>query len=225
MDLSELEKRIDYEFHDKQLLTQALMHSSYANEKTGDATNGNERLEFLGDAVLETVISSYLFEKYQEKTEGELTKMRAALVCEMSLGRAAKKIGIGDFLLLGKGEESGGGRVHVPILADTVEAVIGASYLDGSFQAASRVVYSFLKEEIENAANGNFIKDSKSLLQEKLQRGGSCKITYRIIGEEGPDHAKRFSAEVYADGKLLGRGSGKSKKEAESAAAEDALSK
>ena len=225
MDNSKLEQLIDYEFCDKSLLLQALTHSSYANEKTGDASNGNERLEFLGDAVLETVISYYLFEKYTEKSEGELTKMRASLVCERSLGAAAKRIGLGNYMLLGRGEESGGGRKHVPILADCVEAVIGASYIDGSFAAASRVVYAFLRESIEDAANGIYFKDSKTQLQEVLQKSGSCNISYRISGEEGPDHAKSFTAEVYADGKLLGEGRGKSKKEAESAAAEDALSK
>ena len=225
MDNSKLEKLIDYEFCDKTLLLQALTHSSYANEKTGDVSNGNERLEFLGDAVLETVISSYLFEKYTDKSEGELTKMRASLVCERSLGSAAKKIGLGDFMLLGKGEELTGGRRHIPILADCVEAVIGASYIDGSFAAASRVVYAFLRESIEDVANGIYFKDSKTQLQEVLQRNGSCNIAYRISDETGPDHAKRFTAQVYADGKLLGEGSGKSKKEAESAAAEDALSK
>ena len=222
MDNSRLEQLIDYEFCDKSLLSQALTHSSYANEKTGDASNGNERLEFLGDAVLETVISSYLFEKYTEKSEGELTKMRASLVCERSLGAAAKRIGLGNYMLLGKGEESGGGRKHVPILADCVEAVIAAMYLDGGFAPAKDFIDTHILSRLSDRETV-LVHDWKTELQELVQQKPGRVLAYELLGESGPDHLKCFNVAVAMDGVPIGSGEGHTKKEAEQMAARAAL--
>ena len=222
--LSELENKIGYEFSQKALLRRAVSHSSYSNEASGDPTLSNERLEFLGDAILEASMSLMLFKKFPHKQEGELTRMRASLVCERSLGSCGKAFGLQNYLLLGKGEELSGGRERISIIADAVEALIGAVYLDGGFEPADRFIRLILSPSLEKAAKGEFIKDAKTELQELLQRSGATHIEYSIVSESGPDHAKSFEAEVSENGRPIGRGSGRSKKEAEAAAAEDALS-
>ncbi len=225
MALSDLEKALHYEFKDKQLLLTALTHSSYANEKNGREGESNERLEFLGDAVLEMAVSRHIYLHFPEMNEGDLTKLRAALVCERSLWKAAEPLSLGSYLRLGKGEDMSGGRTRPSIIADACEAVIAAAFLDGGFQAARMVIRTLMSSTFEEAVNGKLVLDSKTELQELLQRSGDVDIRYSIVGESGPDHAKTFVAEVAADGETLGRGSGRNKKDAESAAAEDALVK
>ena len=225
MDISRLEKAIGYEFKDRGLLINALTHSSYANEKNGREGSSNERLEFLGDAVLEMAVSRYIYLNFPEMNEGDLTKLRAALVCERSLWKASKAWSLGEHLRLGKGEEQSGGRTRPSIIADACEAVIAAAYLDGGSEAAQTVVRSLMKETYGEAVNGKLFLDSKTELQELLQKNGDVDIKYIIVRESGPDHAKIFDAEVYSDGGLLGAGSGRNKKDAESAAAEDALTR
>ena len=229
MELNKLEQIIGYEFRDRSLLQRAVTHSSYANERLGSPYEGNERLEFLGDAVLGTCVGLQLYNRYPDKEEGFLTKMRASIVCERSLGTAGKKLGINEFLLLSRGEESGGGRDRISIIADCMEAIIGASYLDGGIEAAETVVKNCLGEIEELCALGQLPKDAKTTLQEALSHrpaeNGSPDIHYEILSESGPDHAKTFTAAVYAYGKLAGEGSGKSKKEAEQQAAAEALQK
>ncbi len=227
MELTELEQIIGYTFRDKSLLQRAVTHSSYANEKLGSPNEGNERLEFLGDAVLGACVGLQLYNRYQNKEEGYLTKMRASIVCERSLGSAGKKLGINRFLLLSRGEESGGGRDRVSIVADCMEAIIGAAYLDGGFDAANTVVRTTLSETASLCDRGQLPKDAKTMLQEYLSHCGdqpaSPGIRYEILSETGPDHAKVFTAAVYAYGQIQGQGSGKSKKEAEQQAAAAAL--
>ncbi len=225
MELNELEKIIAYSFVDKSLLLRAVTHSSFANEKLGNPAKGNERLEFLGDAVLGACMARYLYKAFPRRGEGELTKMRAAVVCEASLSAVGKKLGINEFLLLSHGEESGGGRDRNSIIADSVEAVIGAVYLDGGFDAACEVVENILSDTVRKCAEGKLPKDAKTTLQELLGRkgGSDSLIKYEISDESGPDHAKTFTAVVYIDGKAAGRGSGRSKKKAEQEAASDAL--
>lgn len=227
MSLNKLEQIIGYEFQNKDLLQRAVTHSSYANEKLGSPNEGNERLEFLGDAVLGTCVGLQLYNRYQDKEEGFLTKMRASIVCERSLGTAGRKLGINEFLLLSRGEESGGGRERISIIADCMEAIIGAAYLDGGFQAANTVVRNCLTETAELCEEGRLPKDAKTTLQEFLSRRtgreGTPGIHYEILSESGPDHAKIFTAAVYAYGEQAGQGSGKSKKEAEQQAAAAAL--
>ena len=225
LNLEEFEKKIDYTFQDKSLLKLALTHSSYANENKRGSHENNERLEFLGDAVLDMVVGEYLYRTFPQMPEGELTKLRAAVVCEGTLAGLSRNLGMGRCLLLGKGEESTGGRDRESILADAFEAVIGAVCIDGGILAASDYVMRFLKAPIEEM-KGNFrTLDCKTCLQEIIQRNSKVPLQYRIIGEEGPDHNKLFVAEVDHDGKVLGCGRGKSKKEAEQAAANDALEK
>lgn len=227
MELNRLEQIIGYEFRDKSLLQRAVTHSSYANEKLGSPSEGNERLEFLGDAVLGACVGLQLYNRYQDKEEGYLTKMRASIVCERSLGTAGKKLGINEFLLLSRGEESGGGRDRISIIADCMEAIIGAAYLDGGFDAANAVVRTCLSETAQLCDCGQLPKDAKTTLQEVLShRSADCgnpDIRYQILSETGPDHAKIFTAAVWAYGEEAGRGTGKSKKEAEQQAAAAAL--
>jgi len=223
MAITETEKIINYIFKDSYLLERALIHSSYANEQWGNPLLCNERLEFLGDSVLDMVISEMLFKKYPEKAEGELTKLRASLVCEKSLGSIAMERRLNEQLRLGKGEEACGGRERLSIAADMIESIIAAVYLDGGFEAARSVIDNLLSREIEEAARGITIKDSKTELQELLQKNGEIKLEYEIISESGPDHAKEFTAAVKLDGRTIGLGKGSSKKRAESRAAESAL--
>lgn len=219
----ELEKKLNYSFRDPALLAEALCHSSYANEHRASRIRSNERLEFLGDSVLGFVAAECLFALHPDLPEGDLTRIRAALVCEQSLYEVARKLDLGRYLKLGKGEESGGGRNRTSILADAVEAVFAAVYLDGGIDAASALIHRCLldaerEEEVEERR-----RDYKTALQELVQRRADQILTYRMVGECGPDHAKVFSAEVLLNGAAIGSGSGHSKKEAEQAAARNAL--
>lgn len=207
------------------LLHQALTHSSFANESKGQGIDYNERLEFLGDAVLDLVISDYLFRHFPNLPEGELTKARAMVVCEPTLARHASNLKLGQYLLLGKGEASSGGRERISILADAFEAVIGAIYLDSGFADAASFVLEQLAEDLVLIERGDYQKDYKTLLQEVVQKKGDSKISYEIIGEWGPDHDKTFDSAVIVNSNHLGHGTGRSKKEAEQRAARQALIK
>ena len=216
----EFENIIGYTFKNKELIEQALSHSSYANEKKR-AGGSNERLEFLGDSVLSIVVSDYLY-KNINVPEGELTKMRASLVCEKSLFVFAQQIQLGEFLHLGKGEENTGGRERPSILADAFEAVIAAIYLDGGMESAAKHILRFMPEDIKRTKKP-VLSDFKTLLQEVVQKNPEEKVEYVLIGEEGPDHNKRFVVEVCLNSQVIGKGKGKSKKEAEQLAAKEAL--
>ncbi|MGN0676393.1 MAG: ribonuclease III [Ruminococcus sp.] len=220
-DIEKFEEILNYKFKDKSLLVQALSHSSYANEKKKSRVS-NERLEFLGDSVLSIVVSQYLFEHLTHIAEGELTKLRASLVCEKSLYLFAKQIHLGDFILLGKGEENTGGRERTSILADAFEAVIGAIFLDGGLESASKHILRFIPEDIQRLKKPAF-SDFKTILQEIVQKNPEEKAEYVLAGEEGPDHDKRFVVEVHLNSNVIGEGTGKSKKEAEQMAAKQAL--
>ncbi len=220
-DIEKFEKILNYKFKDRSLLIQALSHSSYANEKKKSRVS-NERLEFLGDSVLSIVVSQYLFEHLTHIAEGELTKLRASLVCEKSLYLFAKQIDLGKFILLGKGEENTGGRERTSILADAFEAVIAAIFLDGGLEAASKHILRFIPEDIQRLKKPVF-SDFKTILQEIVQKNPEEKAEYVLAGEEGPDHDKRFVVEVHLNSNVIGEGIGKSKKEAEQMAAKQAL--
>ena len=214
------EKVIGYSFKDKQLIKIALTHSSYANENK--LPRDNERLEFLGDSVLGFITAEYLFNEYKSRPEGELTKLRAAVVCEKSLFKFAEKISLGDYIYMGKGEENSGGRNRPSIVSDAFEAVIAAMYLDGGIDVVKDYILSFISEAVKREAN---FKDNKSLLQELIQKNKGSTISYEEIGESGPDHEKVFRFVVKINGEIVGTGEGRSKKEAEQAAAGDALEK
>lgn len=217
----DLERQIGYTFHDQQLLIQAMSHSSYANEHRLTPHRDNERLEFLGDAVLEVTSSDYLYHRYPDMPEGQLTKLRASIVCEPTLALCAKEIDLNRFLLLGKGEEYTGGRTRNSIISDALEALIGAIYLDGGLSEAQAFVERFILTDIEHK---KLFYDSKTILQEIVQRDHrQDEIRYRIIGEEGPDHAKTFRVEVQIGGVSEGEGSGSTKKAAEQEAAYHAI--
>ena len=218
--MERLEKSIRYTFSNKELLNKALTHTSYAYEH---GVESNEKLEFLGDSILEFVSSIYLFENYSNLKEGEMTKVRATVVCEKSLYKVAKMHNFSDFLHLGKSERQSGGEDRPAILADSVEAVIAAIYLDGGIEEASKFIIENLKDEIENASKNVGLKDYKTVLQEKLQEHGEVEIKYTILREIGPDHDKIFEAQVECDHKKLAIGTGKSKKQAEMEAARKAL--
>ncbi len=215
--MTELEKRIGYVFKKRSLLEQALTHSSYANERGAGRAACNERLEFLGDSLLGFITAEYLYRTCPEKPEGEMTRLRAELVCESSLVRAARELGLGRWLMLGRGEEQGGGRDRASILADAFEALLAAVYLDGGEERARKLVESLLLAE--RRAGGAAVSDYKTALQELVQKNGSETPTYRLTGESGPDHMKLFTAEVLVCGRAAGEGSGRTKKEAEQAAA------
>ncbi len=220
-EFSEFEQIIGITFQNQELLHEALSHSSYANEKK-KTRKSNERLEFLGDSVLSIVVSQYLFENYPNLPEGELTKIRAALVCEKSLHRFAEQISLGKHLLLGKGEEHTGGRQRPSILADAFEAVIAAIYLDAGLEAARKHILRFIpKNLMENRSL--LFGDYKTALQEVIQKNPEEKVEYRLIAESGPDHSKTFVVEVCLNSNVIGMGMGKSKKEAEQMAAKEAL--
>ncbi len=218
--LSDFEKNIGYVFTNKTLLQTALTHSSYINEHAMNRDQCNERIEFLGDAVLELVSSDFLFEHYPGLSEGELTRLRASLVCEPTLAFDARFIHLSDYLILGKGEEKGGGRYRDSIVSDALEAVIGAIYLDGGPEAAKDFICRFVLDDIENK---KIYQDAKTALQEIAQEKLSGTPEYRITADKGPDHAKTFSAEALVSGQVLGRGEGRTKKNAEQMAAHDAL--
>lgn len=215
-----IEQKLGYEFQSKELLKKALTHTSYAYEKNIES---NEKLEYLGDSILEFITSKYLYFNYPKLTEGEMTKVRASVVCEKSLYKVAKLHNFSDFLYLGKSEQLSGGKNRPAILADSVEAVIAAIYIDGGIEPAEKFIIENLKQEIEQASKHVGIKDHKTVLQEKLQIHGDVKIEYEIIQETGPDHDKSFEAQVKCNGKILAEGKGKSKKEAEMQAAKKAL--
>ena len=218
--IEKLQEVIGYQFKDPGLLTHALTHSSYANEKHWDKTRCNERLEFLGDAVLEVISSDFLFHTYESMPEGEMTKKRASLVCEPALAFCAREIDLGSFLLLGKGEEATGGRHRDSIVSDAMEATIGAIFLDGGFEPAKTFVLNYILNDIEHK---QLFYDSKTILQELIQGETDEEIVYTILKEEGPDHDKSFWAQVSVGKKALGTGKGRTKKAAEQAAAYDAI--
>lgn len=223
MDFSKLEQNIGYTFKNKKLIETALTHSSYAYERKKIS---NEKLEFLGDSILEFISSTYIYENYFNLTEGEMTKVRATVVCENSLYKVANLLNFSDFLLLGKSEKASPQKgVRPAILADSVEAVIAAMYLDGGLEPAANFIINNLKKDIEIASKNVGQKDYKTVLQEKLQAHGEVHIEYKIISEYGPDHDKTFVAEVMCNGKVLASGKGNSKKHAEMSAAKQALEK
>ena len=215
--LKELQDRIGYHFHDDKLLKKAMVHSSYANEKHLPKYECNERLEFLGDAVLEVVSSEFLFRHYPALPEGDLTKLRASIVCEPTLALCARELDLGDFLLLGKGEEHTGGRKRDSIVSDAMEALIGAIYLDGGFASAKEFVHRFIMTDIEHK---KLFYDSKTILQEQVQKNWhDGEISYVLTGEEGPDHDKTFLVDLYVAGEKKSSGKGRTKKAAEQDAA------
>ncbi len=217
-----LRDAIGYDFKDEALLARSMVHSSYVNEHGQTRAECNERLEFLGDAVLELVSSDHLYRRYPSMSEGELTKLRASLVCEPALAFDARRLGLDAFLILGKGEELTGGRKRDSILSDALEALIGAIYLDGGMERAEEFIIKHVLDDIEDK---KLFNDSKSALQEIAQRDFLGVPEYRITGETGPDHAKTFTAQVYLKGELMGQGQGSSKKNAEQQASYNALLK
>ncbi|TCT16970.1 ribonuclease-3 [Natranaerovirga pectinivora] len=218
--LDKFEEKIGYTFINKFLLKQALTHSSYSNEKRMSKLDNNERLEFLGDAVLELTTSHFLFKKYSKLTEGELTKLRASIVCEPTLSQCSKDLELGNYLLLGKGEELSGGRNRSSVLSDALESIIGAIYLDGGLIKAEEFVRNFILTDIDNK---KLFYDSKTVLQEIIQQSSQIPVKYYLIDENGPDHNKIFVVEVRFENKVLGTGRGRSKKLAEQEAAYNAI--
>ena len=220
---SELEKGLGYVFRDKNLLENALTHSSYANEKWQNSLASNERLEFLGDSILGFVVAEYLYRTYPDHPEGDLTRMRADLVCEANLARVASRLKLGNHLLLGNGEEQGGGRTRESINADAVESLIAAAYLDGGFSAADGIIQRLILADEPKGRPRNI--DYKTDLQELVQRKKNQTLLYQLLEESGPDHDKVFRVEVTLNGKPVGTGEGSSKKRAEQAAAEEAIAR
>lgn len=222
--LAELEKNIDYVFGDKDLLRQAMTHRSYLNENPGWDLDHNERLEFLGDAVLELVVTEYLYNTYPNP-EGEMTNWRAALVNATMLSKIAGEFGLNDFLLLSRGEAKDTGRARQYILANAVEALIGAVYLDGNYKAAEKFIHRFILAHLPEILERHLYRDAKSLLQEEAQERLGVTPTYTVLDEWGPDHARQFRIGVYFGAELIGQGEGPSKQDAQQKAAEDALAK
>lgn len=220
--LKELQNRIGYHFHDDKLLKKAMVHSSYANEKHLPKYECNERLEFLGDAVLEIVTSDFLYHKYTEKPEGDLTKIRASIVCEPTLAYCAEAINLGSYLFLGKGEDATGGRNRNSVVSDAMEAVIGAIYLDGGFASAKEYIHRFILNDIEHK---QLFYDSKTILQEIIQSRQDGELSYEILKEEGPDHNKSFEVRALVGDQEIGRGKGRTKKAAEQLAAYNGILK
>lgn len=218
--LNELQCKIGYTFRDFALLEQAMMHSSYANEHHLPKVRCNERLEFLGDAVLELVSSEFLFRTMPHMPEGHLTKTRASMVCEPSLALCARDIGLGEYLLLGRGEDATGGRKRDSVTSDALEALIGAIYLDGGFPCAEKFIHAHILTDLEDK---KLFYDSKTILQETIQADKGKNIVYRVVGSEGPDHDRVFTVEVLIDSKVCGEGRGRSKKAAEQEAAYEAI--
>ena len=218
--MNELEEKLGYRFRDRGLLEHAMTHSSYANEHRGAGLTSNERLEFLGDSVLGVVVADYLFRKHPDMPEGELTRTRAALVCEGSLHEVARSLGLGRYLRLGRGEDAGGGRSRPSILADATEAMLAAVYLDGGMGAVRPIIRALiLDKEQEKAAD----RDYKTALQEMVQRRQGAAVSYLMVRESGPDHCRSFEMEASVDGEVIGTGAGRTKKEAEQMAAKAAL--
>jgi len=221
-ELNEFQSIIGYAFKDIKLLNNALTHSSYIASKN-EHLQHNERLEFIGDSILNMIISLYLYKKCKHSPEGHLTRFRASIVCEQSLYNASNKLNLGRFLLLSKGEENTGGRERVSILADAFEALIAAIYLDGGINKAKAFVLANLKDIINDAVQNKILSDYKSYLQEHVQKYGMGKLSYKMVKEEGPDHNKTFEVALYLDNSLIGRGTGHSKKDAQQAAAKEAI--
>ena len=219
-DFKLLEKKIGYTFNDRHLLKKAMIHSSYANEKHLPKYECNERLEFLGDAVLEIISSEFLFYEHKKMPEGELTKTRASMVCEPALAFCAREIGLGEYLLLGKGEEATGGRKRDSITSDALEALIGAVYIDGGFASAKEFVHQFVLNDLEHK---KLFYDSKTILQEIVQANFAEGVSYHLVGEEGPDHDKSFQAVVKIGEEEYGSGIGRTKQAAEQKAAYQAI--
>ena len=219
-DLKELELETGYIFHDKELFKQALTHSSYVNEHRLSKADCNERLEFLGDAVLELVCSDYLYRTYGDKPEGEMTKLRASIVCEPTLALCAEELKLGEYLLLGKGEEATGGRGRASVVSDAMEALIGAVYMDGGFASAKEFIYGFVLNDIEHK---QLFYDSKTILQEMVQAESGGELSYELLREEGPDHDKLFEVRALVGDREVGRGTGRTKKAAEAMAAYRAI--
>ncbi len=218
--LAQLQEKIGYRFSDEELLRQAITHSSFANEQKINKLSNYERLEFLGDAVLEMVSSEFLYKENPQMPEGQLTRMRASMVCEPALAYCARDIDLGSYILLGKGEEATGGRKRDSITSDVMEAVIGAIFLDGGIEEAKKYIYRFVLSDLENKI---LFMDSKTLLQEEVQKKNTAQLHYELIGETGPDHDKQFHVKAYLDGKEIGTGVGRTKKAAEQQAAYEAL--
>jgi len=223
--IRQLEDKIGYHFVDNSLIINALTHSSYIKEN-GNGTKSNERLEFLGDAFFDAIIGEELYKIFPQNEEGFLSRIRATLVCEKSLAKEARKLSLGEYLILGNGEEKSGGRQRESILADAMEAVMGAIYLDGGFESLKKVVLQIFSVAIEDAKHGKYvITDYKTALQEKLQGRGITDISYELINETGPDHNKTFYVQLRVNGNPETQGKGKSKKQAEQQAAEAMLEK
>lgn len=219
----ELQNIVGYAFKEIERLRQAVTHSSFANEHRNMEIKDNERLEFLGDAILDLIISEYLFNKYPNMPEGDLSKIRASIVCEASLAKTAKNINLGEYILLGKGEEMTGGRTRASILADAFEAVTGAIFVDGEFEDVREFLTRTLIKEVDDIAIEDLYTDYKTLLQENIQRESALPIRYEVVEEKGPDHDKNFYVAVLHGENCLGKGVGKSKKEAEQNAAKIAI--
>lgn len=220
--LQEVQEKIGYQFQQEALLKQALTHSSFANEQKINKLQNYERLEFLGDAVLELVSSEFLFHENKDMPEGQLTRLRASMVCEPALAYCARDIHLDAYILLGRGEEATGGRTRDSIISDVMEAVIGAIFLDGGIACARTFIYRFVLSDLEDKI---LFMDSKTLLQEEIQKDNTAQLRYELVGETGPDHDKQFSVEAYLDDRLIGTGIGRTKKAAEQAAAYEALKK
>lgn len=219
--MEQFQQKINYKFKNDRLLYEALSHSSFANENKKHR-NSNERLEFLGDSVLSIVVSDYIFEHFKHLPEGELSKLRASLVCESSLFEFSKKIDLGEYIFLGKGEELTGGRTRPSIISDAFEAVIAAIYLDGGMKPVTKYILSFIPKNISPKGSKSF-HDYKTMLQEIIQRNPEEKVEYFLKSESGPDHDKSFTVQVRLNNNVIGEGSGHSKKNAEQAAAREAL--
>lgn len=220
--LEELQDKIGYRFQNTDLLKQALTHSSFANEQKINKLKDYERLEFLGDAVLELVSSEFLFRENPQMPEGQLTKLRASMVCEPALAYCAKDIDLGSYILLGRGEEYTGGRYRSSITSDVMEAIIGAIFMDGGIENAKKHIYRFILSDLENKI---LFLDSKTILQEEIQKKKDAQLRYELIGESGPDHNKQFTVDAYLNDVLIGSGTGRTKKAAEQQAAYEALLK
>lgn len=219
--IKKLEEAIGYEFHDISLLQNALTHSSYANERWHNSLLSNERLEFVGDSILGMVVAEFLYRSFPDRPEGELSRMRADMVCEASLAKVANQLDLGNHLMLGHGEEQGGGRSRASILADAVESVIAASFFDGGFPAAKAFIEHFILPNVPVQSFRNV--DYKTALQELIQQKKNQHLSYELVSESGPDHAKEFSVRVLLNGEPVGFGSGSSKKRAEQNAAKAAI--
>ena len=221
--IKDLENAIGYHFQNISLLQNALTHSSYANERWHNGLLSNERLEFLGDSILGMLVAEYLYRSFPDRPEGELTRMRADMVCEKTLACVANHIGLGQHLLLGHGEEQGGGRTRDSILADAMESVIAACFLDGGLEAALHFIQKFILVEVPVTRLHNM--DYKTQLQELVQQKKNQVLSYELVGQSGPDHDKHFEVQVSLNGQVVGLGRGRSKKRAEQDAAREATEK